>query len=122
MSLNRLAFAGAILTLCGAVAPTPVAAQPVNCVELYNHMLAVYQVAPWSPEYSQMSAVYSANCLPGPPVVPVYPYAQPVPVDPGAAIVGGIIGGALEDHAWRERQRRERERHERRREWREDRR
>jgi hypothetical protein len=65
--------------------------------------MAVYQTAPYSPEYSQISARYAARCLsgasPGPAAysapyqAPYTSYQQPVAVFPGAVIVGGQEGG-----------------------------
>lgn len=100
MSFKRPAIVLAAVALCVAAGSAPVSAQSPNCVDLYNRLMELYQVAPQSPEYGQMSAFYSATCLAGPTAGPAYPgpypyYQQPVPVDPGAAIVGGIIGGAI---------------------------
>jgi len=77
MSLKHAASAGAIVSLCVAFAPAPAVAQPVNCAELYNHVMSVYQAAPLSPQYNQIAAAYSANCLAGASAAPAYP-----PIDP----------------------------------------
>jgi hypothetical protein len=79
MSLKHAALAGAILALCAAVDPAPVAAQPVNCVDLYNRVMAAYQTAPLSPEYNQMAAAYGATCLGGAAAAAAYPSYYPPP-------------------------------------------
>jgi uncharacterized membrane protein YgcG len=78
MSLKHTALGAAILTLCAGFAASPVAAQSVNCVDLYNRVLAIYRVAPLSLEYNQMAAAYGASCLAGVSATPAYPqnYAQ----------------------------------------------
>lgn len=104
MSFKHPAIALAAAAFCVAAASAPASAQSPNCGEIYNRLMGLYQVAPQSPEYAEMSAVYSANCLGGPSAGPAYQgpypapgpyYQQPAPVDPGAAVVGGIIGGVI---------------------------
>jgi hypothetical protein len=63
MSLKHTTCAAAILSLCVAIAPAPAAAQLMNCAELYTNLMAVYQAAPLSPQYNQLIAAYSTNCL-----------------------------------------------------------
>jgi hypothetical protein len=77
MSLKHAALAGTVLALCAAINTAPVAAQPVNCADLYNRVMAVYQTAPLSPEYSQMAAAYGATCLAGASAAPAYPPYYP---------------------------------------------
>jgi hypothetical protein len=43
------------------------AAQPVDCGDLYNRMMGLYQSAPQSPEYAQMYAAYNSSCAGGGP-------------------------------------------------------
>jgi hypothetical protein len=80
MPLKYAASAAVILGLCAAVDPAPAAAQSVNCIDLYNRVLAAYRVAPLSPEYNQMAAAYVASCLAGrssaAPAYPQYSYPQ----------------------------------------------
>jgi len=105
MSFRQPAIALAAVAFCLVTADyTPVAAQAPNCVDLYNQVMALYQTAPQSPQYNQMSAYYAASCLGGPSAGPAYPapyaapypqYQQPAPIDPGAAILGGVIGGVI---------------------------
>ncbi len=77
MSLTR-GPAGALVALCLAIGPAPVAAQSVNCVELYNRLLEIYRTAPLSPEYSQLLMAYNASCLAGgSAAAPVYPGYDP---------------------------------------------
>src|SRR5580700_861642 len=82
MSLKHAALAAATLALGAALYAAPAAAQPVNCPDLYNHVMGLYQTAPASPEYAQLSAAYSASCV-GPAAyaapypAPYYPYPAP---------------------------------------------
>ncbi len=73
MSLKHVVLAGAIFTLCAAVDAAPASAQSPNCVDIYRHVMQLYQVAPQSPEYNQVATVYSATCLAGPSAAPGYP-------------------------------------------------
>src|SRR6266481_1306100 len=68
----------AVVVAVGAAGSTAASAQSPNCGDLYSHLMGLYQAAPQSPEYSQMSAFYSANCLAGASDAPAYaPYYQP---------------------------------------------
>src|SRR6266851_4603333 len=58
-------LAAALVVAVGAAGSTAASAQAPNCGDLYNHLMGLYQAAPQSPEYSQMSAFYSANCHAG---------------------------------------------------------
>ena len=49
MSLKHAALGGAILALCAGSNASPVAAQSVNCVDLYNRVMATYRAAPYLP-------------------------------------------------------------------------
>ncbi|HZT86403.1 MAG TPA: hypothetical protein VFA12_00450 [Stellaceae bacterium] len=66
-----------------AALPAAPAAAQVNCADLYNRMIALYQTAPQSPEYAQMAASYNGYCVAG---------ASPAPAagDPGG--YGGFGG------------------------------
>src|SRR5260370_36501062 len=71
-------LAAAVVVAVGAAGSTPASAQSPSCGDLYNHLMGLYQAAPQSPEYSQMSAFYSATCLAGASAAPAYaPYYQP---------------------------------------------
>ena len=103
MSLKRAVVVLVSVTLCAVESALPASAQYESCVDTYNRVMALYQSAPYSPEYSQLSAYYSSRCLGGPVAGPAYPapgpypgpYAAPPAIDPGAAIVGGILGGLI---------------------------
>ena len=71
MSLKLAALAGVTLALC-ASNPAPVAAQGVNCTDIYGRVIALYQTAPQSPAYDQTAAAYSASCLAATSVAPVW--------------------------------------------------
>src|ERR1700733_255568 len=119
MFLGKPVMAIAAAALCvGGGAATASAQQ--SCAGYYNQVMGAYQtMGPNSPQYSQMSADYSARCLSGAAAAPnpayyqqqpatygyaqpaPYGYAQPAPVDPaaailGAAIVGGVVAGAVD--------------------------
>jgi hypothetical protein len=72
MSLKQPAIMLAAVALCAAVGSAPALAQSESCVAQYNRVTALYQIAPLSPEYSQMAAAYSARCLAGAPAAPAY--------------------------------------------------
>jgi hypothetical protein len=108
MFLGKPVMAIAAAALCiGGGAATASAQQ--SCAAYYNHVMGAYQtMGPNSPQYNQMAADYSARCLSGAAAAPNpayyqqqpapygYGYAQPVPVDPAAAIVGAaVVGGAV---------------------------
>jgi hypothetical protein len=108
MSLKYVVLTAATFALCAAVNPTPAAAQALNCGDMYNRVMQIYQAAPQSPEYAQMSATYSASCA-GPSVGSVYPsagypsagygyaptyvYGPPISVGVGFGYGGGWGGG-----------------------------
>jgi hypothetical protein len=99
MSVKKPALVLAAGALAIAGAALPASAQDPSCPDLYARTMAIYQTAgPQSQQYAEILNFYSAHCLSGPPA-PAYPYpygyAQPVPIDPGAAIVGGIVGGVI---------------------------
>jgi hypothetical protein len=115
MFLGKPVLAIAAAALCiGGGAATASAQQ--SCANYYNQVMGAYQtMGPGSPQYNQMASDYSARCLSGAAAAPnpayyqsaPYGYAQPVPVDPaaaivGAAIVGGAVAGALDnnDHGY----------------------
>ena len=72
MALKLAAVAGATLALSASINPAPVAAQAMNCADMYSRVMALYQTAPLSPAYNQMAAAYVASCLPTS-AAPVYP-------------------------------------------------
>ena len=72
MPLKQPAIMLAAAALCAAAASTPVLAQSLGCQDQYNRVMALYQTAPLSPEYSQMAAAYSARCLAGASAAPAY--------------------------------------------------
>jgi hypothetical protein len=101
-SFKRSAIAFAAVAFYVVAGSAPASAQSERCTDLYGHVMGLYQTAPYSPEYSRLSAYYSSRCLMGSSAGPAYyapyqaPYAsyqQPVVVDPGA-IIGGILTGA----------------------------
>src|ERR1700761_2376291 len=93
-----------------------VSASAQSCAGYYNQVMGAYQtMGPGSPQYNQMANDYSARCLSGAAAAPnpayyqpaPYGYAQPVPVDPaaavvGAAIVGGAVAGAIDNNGYRD--------------------
>ena len=74
-----LAFA--TVALCIAASSVPAAAQSERCTDLHGRVIALYQTAPYSPEYSRMANYYSSGCLAGGPSAgPDYPaYQTPNP-------------------------------------------
>jgi len=71
-------FAAAVVVAVGAAGSTPASAQSPDCGDLYNHLMGLYQAAPQSPEYSQMSAFYNGTCIADASAAPAYaPYYQP---------------------------------------------
>jgi hypothetical protein len=62
------------VALCIVGGSVPAAAQSERCTDLYGRVVALYQSAPYSPEYSQMANYYSSRCLAGGPSAgPGYP-------------------------------------------------
>jgi hypothetical protein len=98
MSLKHPALAIAAAALCVVVGSTAVSAQE-SCGDLYNRVMGTYQtLGPQSPQYDQMLNYYNARCLSGSSTMPYqtpYAYQQPTPIDPGAAFLGGVVGGVL---------------------------
>jgi hypothetical protein len=72
MLLKHVALTAATIALCAAVNAAPAAAQAPNCGDMYNRVMQLYQAAPQSPEYAQMSANYNASCI-GPSAGSAYP-------------------------------------------------
>jgi hypothetical protein len=106
-SFKRPVIAFAAAALCVAAGSAPAAAQSERCADLYNRVMGLYQTAPYSPEYSRISAYYNSRCLTGPSAGPAYPtpyqapyqsYQEPVALFPGAVIVGG---GSQGDYGYR---------------------
>ena len=113
MLFKHVALTAAAFALCAAVNPAPAAAQTSNCGDMYNRVMQLYQAAPQSPEYAQMSASYNASCI-GPSAssaypaasypaagypaagygyAPAYAYGPPVSVGVGFGYGGGWGGG-----------------------------
>jgi hypothetical protein len=81
-SFKRSALAFAAVAFCIAASSAPAAAQSERCTDLYNRVMALYQDAPYSPEYSRVADYYSSRCLAGgPSASPGYfgPYQRPYP-------------------------------------------
>lgn len=117
------AIALAAVAFAAFAAPTGASAQE-SCQGMYSRLMGLYQTAPGSAEYAQMSNYYTSRCIAGAPAAVPYPqpYAyQPGYVDPGAAVLGAaIIGGAIAGSEHRDRDEwRERREWRERNEWRE---
>jgi len=110
MFLKKSAMVVAVVAISATVGTVSASAQQ-SCAGYYNQVMGAYQtLGPYSPQYTQMANDYSARCLSGvsaganPAYYQQQPYAysQPVPIDPaaaivGAAIVGGVVGDALDN-------------------------
>jgi hypothetical protein len=75
-------IAFAAVALCAAAGSAPAAAQSERCTDLHGRVIALYQTAPYSPEYGRMANYYSSRCLAGGPSAgPGYPgpYQNPYP-------------------------------------------
>lgn len=101
MSLKQPIITVATAALCIAIGSASVSAQE-NCGSLYNQVMRSYQTqGPQSQQYAAISNYYSERCLSGSSAAPSYPYpcqtpyAYQQPVDPGAAFLGGIVGGVV---------------------------
>jgi hypothetical protein len=95
-----VAAAAALFVAMGSVS---VSAQE-SCGNLYNRVMWNYQThGAQSQEYARISDYYSRRCLAGSSSAPVsaYPYQTPYayqqPVDPGAALLGAVVGGVVGD-------------------------
>ena len=85
-----------------AVGSAPVWAQE-NCGFQYQRVMEAYQMQ--SPQYGEMLDRYTARCLSGPSTTPYQtsyayqtpytPYAYQSSGDPGAAFIGGTVGGVV---------------------------
>ena len=78
MQPSHVSFAFAF-ALCVGGAAAPVAAQPVDCANLYRRVVALYQTASQSPEYAQTLAAYKASCAGGPAAAAAPPTASASP-------------------------------------------
>lgn len=101
MSFKQPSITIAAAALCLAMGSASVSAQE-SCGNLYNQVMRTYQTqGPQSQQYARISNYYSARCLSGSSTAPTsaYPYQTPYayqqPVDPGAAFLGGIVGGVV---------------------------
>jgi hypothetical protein len=63
MPLKHAVLTASAFALCVAVNAAPADAQGPNCGDMYNRVMQLYQIAPQSLEYAQMSGAYSASCL-----------------------------------------------------------
>lgn len=61
----RVVLSSAALVFVATLLCSPVSAQPINCGELYKRVMALYQTAPQSAEYNQVSSMYNGSCRPG---------------------------------------------------------
>jgi len=100
MSIKQPAIAVAIAALFVGLGSVSVPAQE-NCGSQYQRVMQAYQMQ--SPQYGQMLDQYNARCLSGASAMPYqtpyayqapYGYQQPT-VDPGAAFLGGVVGGVV---------------------------
>jgi hypothetical protein len=88
MMLKYIALTAGAFVLCATINPAPAAAQTPNCADMYNRVMQVYQAAPLSPEYAQMSTTYTARCL-GAPAASAYPsYGYPAAANPSPSDYG----------------------------------
>jgi len=106
MSIKQPAIAVAIAALFVGLGSVSVPAQE-NCGSQYQQVMQAYQMQ--SPQYGQMLDQYNARCLSGSSAMSYqtpyayqtpygyqapYAYQQPT-VDPGAAFLGGVVGGVV---------------------------
>jgi hypothetical protein len=100
MSIKQPAIAVAVAALFVGLGSISVPAQE-NCGSQYQRVMQAYQMQ--SPQYGQMLDYYNARCLSGSSAMPYqtpyayqapYAYQQPT-VDPGAAFLGGVVGGVV---------------------------
>ena len=100
MSIKQPAIAVAVAALFVGLGSVSVPAQE-NCGSQYQRVMQAYQMQ--SPQYGQMLDYYNARCLSGSSPMPYqtpyayqapYAYQQPT-VDPGAAFLGGVVGGVV---------------------------
>lgn len=101
MSLKQPSIIIAAAALSVALGSAPASAQE-SCGNLYNQVMRTYQTqGPQSQQYASVSNYYSERCLSGSSAAPSYPYpyqapyAYQQPVDPGAAFLGGVVGGVV---------------------------
>jgi hypothetical protein len=110
MSIKQPVMVMAAAALFAVAGSASVSAQE-DCGGLYNRMMGTYQtLGPQSPQYAQMYSYYNARCISGSSATPYqtpygyqppyayqtpYAYQQPAPVDPGAAFLGGVVGGVV---------------------------
>ena len=77
MSLKWIVLTTTGLAVCATADPVPLAAQPLNCSDLYRQIVALYQTAPLSAEYAQARATYSASCAGSAPAASAAPIVIP---------------------------------------------
>src|ERR1051326_8456362 len=99
MSLKQQTITMAAAVLLVGLGSASVSAQE-NCGFQYQRVMQAYQMQ--SPQYGQMLDDYTARCLSGSSAVRYQtpytyqtPYAYQQPVDPGAAFLGGMVGGVV---------------------------
>ena len=71
MSLKQAAVALAAVAFCTLQVSSPASEQYESCAGIYSRVMALYQTAPYSPDYNQLSASYSSRCLGGMVAAPV---------------------------------------------------
>jgi hypothetical protein len=100
VSFKNPAIAIAAAALFAVAGSASVSAQE-NCGFQYQRVMQAYQMQ--APQYGQMLDQYNARCLSGSSAMPYqtpyayqapYAYQQPT-VDPGAAFLGGVVGGVV---------------------------
>ena len=99
MPLKQFSITIAAATLFVAMGSVSVSAQE-SCGNLYNRVMWNYQThGAQSQEYARISDYYSRRCLAGSSSAPAsaYPYAYQQPEDPGAALLGAVVGGGVGD-------------------------
>ena len=99
MSLKQQTITVPAAVLLVGLGSASVSAQE-NCGFQYQRVMQAYQMQ--SPQYGQMLDDYTARCLSGSSAVRYQtpytyqtPYAYQQPVDPGAAFLGGMVGGVV---------------------------
>ena len=75
-SFKEPVLAFAAVALCVVAGSVPAAAQSERCTDLYGRVIALYQTAPYSAEYSRMANYYSSRCLAGGPSASSSYYGQ----------------------------------------------
>jgi hypothetical protein len=103
MPLKQASITIAAAALFVAMGSVSVSAQE-SCGNLYNRVTWNYQThGAQSQEYARISDYYNRRCLAGSSSAPASayryqsPYAYQQPVDPGAALLGAVVGEVVGD-------------------------